>query len=391
VSYDATNWAIKQRGIKPALKVVLWHLCDRYHKDNGCYPSQETLANDCEVPRSTLNVYLKELEDAGLIAREQRRKEGTNKQERTRYRFPFEPDFPTQAAQKPSPETGHGPESRNDGEPSPENGETRVQNLDSNLVKEPVTEPVTRASAPDQDDLKILEKRHDALRLGRHGKSWPDVLNQSKDWSFRQFVALDEDDRLLAEQYRDAYLAACPKVKAGERKGEPDAVILGVYLRDKLFRDVQALSVKRQEQGSGQPQEGGQNLAVAYGPVHGAMLFRLLLEGPERPEAAPTNGLWLSSALRAAWPKLAAFWQQTDLRGGVPATEADVELGRYMEFVPAESEVFGAWRQEIRRLNLPEVRVRDGMRGLYFPVGGPAGLSEFEAMAREVRGDEHAA
>lgn len=389
MSHDATNWAIKQRGLKPALKVVLWNLCDRYHPDNGCFPSQDTLAADCEVPRSTLNVYLKELEDAGLIAREQRREKGSNRQERTRYRFPFEADFPATSAEKPGPETGHGAVSRNGQEPSPENGKSRVQNLDSNPVREPVTEPVTRAGAVTPDELKILEKRHDALRLGRNGKSWPDVLNQSKDWSFRQFLALDEEDRLLAEQFRDTYLAACPKVKAGDRKGEPDAVILGVYLRDKLFRDVQAMALKRQETGSS-VQRDGEKSAVAYGPVHSAMHFRILLDGPDHPDLAPPNGLWLSSTLRSAWPRLAAFRQQTDLRGEVVATETDVALGRYMEFVPSDTELFSSWQQAIREMNLPELRIREGMRGLYFPIGGPDGLAEFEAMAKE-RGDEHAA
>lgn len=390
MSYDATNWAIKQRGIKPALKVVLWHLCDRYHKDNGCFPSQETLANDCEVPRSTLNVYLRELEDAGLIAREQRRKEGSNKQERTRYRFPFEPDFPASAPQKPSPETGHGAESRNQAEPSPENGESRVQNLDSNPVREPVTQPVTGASAGDQADLKILEKRHDALRIGKHGNPWPDVLSQSKDWSFRHFLALSEEERLLAEEYRDKFLAACPKLQSGPRKGEPEAGVLGVYLRDKLFLDVRAMAANRHERPVATVLED-ENWAVAYGPLHAAMLFRILVDGPERPEAAPQSGLWLSSHIRAAWPKLAAFWQQTDMKGGVVATVADTSLASLMEFVPSDSAVMNAWRAEMKRRALPEIRMRDGMRGLYFPCGGPDRLLDFELVLREVRGDEHAA
>ncbi|WP_210202660.1 helix-turn-helix domain-containing protein [Sinorhizobium sp. BJ1] len=62
MSHEATNWAINQRGIKPALKVVLWHLCDRYNPDMGCFSSQDTLAYDCEMARSTLNVHLTELE-----------------------------------------------------------------------------------------------------------------------------------------------------------------------------------------------------------------------------------------------------------------------------------------------------------------------------------------
>jgi hypothetical protein len=54
MSHDATKWVIKQRGIKPALKVVLWNLRDRYHPDSGCFPSQETLAANCEVSRDAL-------------------------------------------------------------------------------------------------------------------------------------------------------------------------------------------------------------------------------------------------------------------------------------------------------------------------------------------------
>jgi hypothetical protein len=38
MSHDATNWAIKQRGLKPTTKIVLWHLCDRFNPDSGCRP-----------------------------------------------------------------------------------------------------------------------------------------------------------------------------------------------------------------------------------------------------------------------------------------------------------------------------------------------------------------
>lgn len=72
MSHRATNWAIQRRGLKPAVKIVLWHLCDRHNPDHGCFPSQEQLTVEAEVPRRTLNVYLDELERAGLIRRERR-------------------------------------------------------------------------------------------------------------------------------------------------------------------------------------------------------------------------------------------------------------------------------------------------------------------------------
>jgi hypothetical protein len=43
MSHDATNWAIQRRGLKPTTKIVLWHLCDRFNPDFGCFPSQDRL------------------------------------------------------------------------------------------------------------------------------------------------------------------------------------------------------------------------------------------------------------------------------------------------------------------------------------------------------------
>ena len=67
MSHEATNWAIKQRGLKPTTKIVLWHLCDRFNPDYGCFPSQDRLAHDCEISRSTLNDHLAQLEAVGLL------------------------------------------------------------------------------------------------------------------------------------------------------------------------------------------------------------------------------------------------------------------------------------------------------------------------------------
>ncbi|SFV31276.1 Helix-turn-helix domain-containing protein [Devosia crocina] len=94
MSHDATNWAIKQRGLKPVVKLLLWHLADRHNPDQGCFPKQETLAEDCEISRASVNRHLDELESLGLILREPQRDPQTNKQLPTRYRLACEPDFP---------------------------------------------------------------------------------------------------------------------------------------------------------------------------------------------------------------------------------------------------------------------------------------------------------
>jgi hypothetical protein len=176
MSHAATNWAIQQRGLKPTSKIVLWHLCDRFNPDFGCFPSQEQLAEDCEISRSTLNEHLALLETAGLIRRVQRLNPGNKRQMPTRYILAFEPGFaqhqgapcpeighgseaqddlpfviPENAAEiaasladnlTPCPKTGHGAVYDFDPEPCPENAPSRVRNPDGNLVSEPVSKPV---------------------------------------------------------------------------------------------------------------------------------------------------------------------------------------------------------------------------------------------------------
>lgn len=164
MSHAATNWAIQQRGLPPATKLVLWHLCDRHNPDFGCFPSQDQLADDAEVSRSQLNVHLQRLEQAGLIRRVQRIDPKTNRQQSTRYILGFEKGF----IQEPSPETGHGsqrtdleqsaapcPETGlgNESDPSPVLGGSRVRKPDTNPVREPVREEEEGACALDFDQF----------------------------------------------------------------------------------------------------------------------------------------------------------------------------------------------------------------------------------------------
>ena len=117
MSHRATNWAIQQRGLPPATKLVLWHLCDRHNPDYGCFPSQDQLAADVEISRASLNTHLDRLERAGLIRRVGRHEGDTHKRRSTRYFLGFEDDFPggsgggsdaPASPEKPCPDFGHG-------------------------------------------------------------------------------------------------------------------------------------------------------------------------------------------------------------------------------------------------------------------------------------------
>jgi hypothetical protein len=160
MSHRATNWAIQQRGLAPATKLVLWHLCDRHNPVYGCFPSQDQLAADAEISRASLNVHLDKLEQAGLIRRERRHCEGAHRRQSTRYFLGFEPEFSAQAElplaaenrPDPCPESRHGKGQK----PCPDFAKSHVQNLDTNPVsKEPVITTARDAGATREGRVEV--------------------------------------------------------------------------------------------------------------------------------------------------------------------------------------------------------------------------------------------
>lgn len=106
MSHEGTNWAIRQKGLKPATKLVLWYLCDRHNPDFGCFPRQDRLAAEAEMSVSSLNDHLRILEERGLIRRIKRSDPKTKQQLSTLYILGFEDRF----ALNPVPNSGTGPE-----------------------------------------------------------------------------------------------------------------------------------------------------------------------------------------------------------------------------------------------------------------------------------------
>ena len=239
MSHEATNWAIKQRGLKPTTKIVLWHLCDRFNPDYGCFPSQDRLAHDCEISRSTLNDHLGQLEAVGLLRRVPRLDPVTKRQLPTRYILGFEPGF-TPVAVVPCPEIGHGEddgaESLDDAdgcdvdsmadalpcpdfghgfggeavsdfpaEPCPENLESRVRISDTNPVREPLSKPVKEeegAQASKAISDEVFGELLDALGLDPAAlpgwwQGWPPRLHVQR---WRDELGLTEAEIIAAAE-----------------------------------------------------------------------------------------------------------------------------------------------------------------------------------------------
>lgn len=272
MSHEATNWAIKQRGLAPPAKIVLWHLCDRYHPDNGCFPSQDRLAEDCEISRASLNTHLKALEEAGLIRREQRRDKRTRQQKSTFYRFAFEADFKPENPPNPSPDIGHGngaePVSKSEAEPCPNPGESRVQNLDTNPVRGTSKRTSNeREGARDDQEEENQTVSVDAWkrRFRKAHKDWPTFVSDSADTAEAEWFNLSEDDRQKAGDLMPVYIAEVRK------SGRTKFCAFAVYLREKRWERLPATAVQSSR---------STGLAAPFGKMWGAVRLADLMREP---------------------------------------------------------------------------------------------------------------
>ena len=200
MSHKATVWAIQQRGLKPATKIVLWFLCDRHNPDFGCFPTQARLADDAEMSISALNDHLARLEELRLIHRVRVHDPRTHKRQATRYILGFEDGFPQEPTPEtgdgfsgtnneqdddPTPDSGHGSISGFPANPSPDFAGSHLRNPETNLVREPLSKPVKEeedaaARDPDFDQFfaeLILALGLDPAALPGWWQGWPPRLH----------------------------------------------------------------------------------------------------------------------------------------------------------------------------------------------------------------------
>ncbi len=196
MSHAATTWAIQQRGLKPATKIVLWFLCDRHNPDFGCFPTQARLAEDAEMSISALNEHLATLENLRLIHRTRTQNPHNHRRQPTRYILAFEAGFPQEPAPEsadgfveimeeiddPSLESPDGAISGFPGVPSPDFPQSHLRNPEYNLVREPLTKPVKEeedAAAREIDFDRFFADLLTALGLDPNGalpawwQGWP--------------------------------------------------------------------------------------------------------------------------------------------------------------------------------------------------------------------------
>ncbi|HRP26046.1 helix-turn-helix domain-containing protein [Thauera sp.] len=244
MSHAATNWAIRQRGLKPAAKIVLWHLADRHNRDTGrCDPDQVLLAADCEMSRSTLNVHLSELEKRGLIRRVQRLDERTKRQLSTAYILAMDGENPVSEIRTRAQDVEHRAQdmvppvseirtravSGKSPEPCPENGESRVRNPDTNLGREPGREPEGARAAVQPFEV---DRSSEQDRFPEFWAAYPRKENRTKAEAefFAATLATDADAIIAAART----FASAAKAAGQETRFMP---LPATWLRDKRWTD----------------------------------------------------------------------------------------------------------------------------------------------------------
>jgi len=282
VSHKATVWAIQQRGLKPATKIVLWFLCDRHNPDFGCFPTQARLADDAEMSISALNEHLAKLEKLRLIHRVRVHDPCTHKRQATRYILGFEDGFP----QKPTPETGHGfcgTEEEQHADPTPDSGDraisgfstkpspdfaqSHLRNPETNLVREPLSKPVKEeedAQARDSDFESFFTELLGALGFAANASlpAWWQGL--PAQLHVRRWI----DDLGLSE---DRIIEVATETRKDHPNPPDGPKALDRFMERAAQRDAQevaasgsALNAKRSRKAQGKPQPSPDELAAFY-------------------------------------------------------------------------------------------------------------------------------
>lgn len=72
MSFQAMAWAVKQKVGNATGKAILLMLANYADERGQCFPSQETLATECECSKRSILDWLQKFEDMGILTRERR-------------------------------------------------------------------------------------------------------------------------------------------------------------------------------------------------------------------------------------------------------------------------------------------------------------------------------
>lgn len=76
VSFKLMAMALDVKTGSPITKLILLKICDNANDAGECWPSQDTIASQCETSRETVNRHIKKLCDVGILIKKDQTKHG---------------------------------------------------------------------------------------------------------------------------------------------------------------------------------------------------------------------------------------------------------------------------------------------------------------------------
>ncbi|WP_411033828.1 helix-turn-helix domain-containing protein [Shinella sp. BYT-45] len=437
MSHDATNWAVKVRGISCTEARVLWHLADCHNPVFGCYPKQDYLADACEIDVRSIRRALDSLRAKGLINWTEHR-EGRNRKA-NRYSLAFEDGFrrhegPEDGEAQPdklsgSPEASTGQECHV--EPDKSDGLNRTPESSIEPVREPVRETGKEregAGARSGQGRKVetraaLVKRVQKFLagVGYEQGEWKGWSASTINYIVQQFAALSPEEQDRACAWRDRFL---------ERARGAVPMPPGNYFRDRAWQMLEMLdeaAITKAAASAASPTE--KVPAPPFGPVFGAVRAWLCLQGPDdsrvpldvrdpvirhfhglaqqglHPLARSylsRRGISLTAAgefvfpdgfdaeerrrrlSESGFPEVNALHEKAKIHQPAAVASRFLPLKDLCEPVPVESVTFAQWLAHDERVGWPRLPDPGRMSVVWFPKGGPEALPAFDAAAREL-------
>lgn len=385
MSHKATNWAASVRGVSCAEARVLFHLSDCHNPVEGCFPSQEYLAEACEIDERSVRRHLLSLKGKGLVNWVEQR-EGKYRKN-NRYSLAFEDGFRAEAAEVEADNLSGSNTGSSTGQNTPfEPDKNDVLNRTMESSKEkPVIEPVREperegASATSIDDRKKTERE-----FLRWWPSWPTYPNGSEDATRRAWFELSPEQRVACIEKTPVFIAAVKARKGGS------FTFPAVYLKERAWErledprsDVAPASMHK---AFSQPWMA-MLLAEVSKPM--ATVFPVMTTF-QRQQAARSadeaRKVDLERRSKYGWPK--ASWMLSELKPlAVPASL--VAISENFVGVKPDSDRAADWRAMFERNGWPWST--SGVNMLQLPAGEPeAAIEDFQKQLNEGKGDDDAA
>ncbi|MDO1582415.1 hypothetical protein [Rhizobium oryzicola] len=439
MSHDARfsiipGWIVTDPRLRGRDLQVLCLLGRHTDKHGWCRRSQVKMADQLGCARSTVQASLDRLGDIGVVEKhveESRDGRDSAHSYRVIYDAPPPAGYDFDAYQIADDEENHPISTPETGTPpagisappagpesAPPAGPGSAPINDPYLTIPPKPERQTRER--DFDGISENDPKAALKTFKQWYPTWPTYVDDSEPKALKAWMDLTLEERNEAAERSEAYIAA---VKAAGRKYVCSSP---VYLAEKRWRKLDALeAVKPKQAGTA---ASGRTAVGVFGPAYAAARMLSLLDGPvdfdlppdlrERVRATfevhsrrggqaglsyrerlglglDENGdlifpddferqEWRRRLATEGFPEVNRLHDAAKERSHVTVDGAFERMKLLCEFVPVGSQAWQRWRELHELRGWPFVPTPAGMKGVYFPIGGPEGLEEFERAARSL-------